>query len=140
MGAGLPDCIFSNKNPNFYIFLKALAQKSLVNPMSIWYILWPFGIFFSSFGICGDPSVYFPVLVCCREKSGNPVLEFLFLFFSVKMSEFQNVRFSTRSASFRHASRGRGRRFGDQGRMRYNLQAIKSVKASKLQATSYPSL
>jgi hypothetical protein len=35
----------------------------LVNFMAIWYMLWPFGIFY------GYLVYHFPVLVCCTEKN-----------------------------------------------------------------------
>jgi carbon starvation protein CstA len=37
--------------------------------MSVWYILQPFGILLSFFGIFSDPLVYFPVLVCCTKEN-----------------------------------------------------------------------
>jgi hypothetical protein len=35
----------------------------------------PFGIFCGHFGIEGGHLVFFPVLVCCTKKSGNPGAE-----------------------------------------------------------------
>jgi hypothetical protein len=41
---GLPDGLFSYKNTNLGIFWRVLRWQMLVYFMTIWYILWPFGI------------------------------------------------------------------------------------------------
>jgi hypothetical protein len=45
--SGLPDGLFSNQNRNLGKFWRALEYKMLVYIMTIWNILWPYGI------ICG---------------------------------------------------------------------------------------
>jgi hypothetical protein len=63
--------LFQTKNHDLSKFWRVLQWKVLVYYIyvqlvyftAIWYILWPFGVFYG-------------VLVCCtKEKSGNPVLE-----------------------------------------------------------------
>jgi hypothetical protein len=61
---------FETKNHTLGEFCRALQWKMMVHFMAIWYILWPFGVFFghlvyfSLFGIC-----IFPVLVCFTNKN-----------------------------------------------------------------------
>jgi hypothetical protein len=70
---GLPDCIFSNKNPSLGEYLRILQWKMCVYFINIWPILRPIGIFYAHF-------VYFTVIwyICFhfgllyQEKSGNP--------------------------------------------------------------------
>jgi hypothetical protein len=63
---GLPDCIFSSKNPYLGKFWKVLQLKLLVYFMSNWYILRPFSI------LCCYLVYFFLVLVCCRRIIWQP--------------------------------------------------------------------
>jgi hypothetical protein len=64
---------FQTKNINLGKFLGVLQWKILVYFMAIWYILWPFEIFYGHL-------VYFVVIwyissrfgILYQEKSGNP--------------------------------------------------------------------
>jgi hypothetical protein len=48
-------------------------MEMLVYFMTIWNILWPFGIILWPFGIVCGHLVYFSIFVCLdQEKSGNP--------------------------------------------------------------------
>jgi hypothetical protein len=42
---GLPDGIFSNKNPNLGKFWRAFEWKMIVYYVPIWILLWPFGVY-----------------------------------------------------------------------------------------------
>jgi hypothetical protein len=73
LAAGLPDDVFKNQKNNLGKFWRFLQQKIMVYFMAIWYILWPFGIFYGHL-------VYFMVIcyifprfgMLYQEKSGNP--------------------------------------------------------------------
>jgi hypothetical protein len=67
---------FQARIPNLGAFCRMFQWKMLVYFMSIWYILQPFGIFYSRlvyftavwyiFWLFG---IFFPVLVCCSKKN-----------------------------------------------------------------------
>jgi hypothetical protein len=48
LAAGLPDGLFSNKNPNLGKIWRALKCKMLLYFMIIWNMSWPFGIMYGS--------------------------------------------------------------------------------------------
>jgi hypothetical protein len=67
---GLPDGIFSNQKSKFGSILEGIAMEAVgifhghvVYFKAVWYICWPFGIFY--IGIW----YIFPVLVCCTKKN-----------------------------------------------------------------------
>jgi hypothetical protein len=67
----LPDGIFSNQNPNWEKFWRAMAKVGIFYGhleyiKVIWYILWPFGNLVAIWYILPR----FGTL--CQEKSGNP--------------------------------------------------------------------
>jgi hypothetical protein len=71
-GPGLPDGLFSNKNPRLGKFWRVLEWKMLVFYdyleyfTSIWYYLWPFGmifghlVLFSQIGMFGPRKIWQP--------------------------------------------------------------------------------
>jgi hypothetical protein len=66
MKPGLPDGIFSNKKIPISINFRVLKRKVLVDFMTIWSILLPFGIF------CGRLGKFSRFGLPRQEKSGNP--------------------------------------------------------------------
>jgi hypothetical protein len=70
---------FQTKNSNFDFFGRPCnGWKVLEYIMAIWYISWIFGIFCDYFEylniLWSFFGIFFPVLVCCDKKSGNPDL------------------------------------------------------------------
>jgi hypothetical protein len=64
---------FQTKNPDLGKFWRALEWKMLVYFMTIWNILWPFGIIFGRLVKFVAIWYIFPILVClAQEKPGNP--------------------------------------------------------------------
>jgi hypothetical protein len=63
-GTGLPDGIISNQKSKFGLILEGLGIETVgifcglfEYIMAIWYMFWPFGIFFWSIGIFSGPLV-----------------------------------------------------------------------------------
>jgi hypothetical protein len=65
---GLPDGLFSNKNPNWGKFWRVLQWKMLVYFTVFCYILWTLDIG-REFGVYRGNLVHFPVLVFCTKKN-----------------------------------------------------------------------
>jgi hypothetical protein len=64
---------FQTKNPTWGKFWRALQMKMLVYFMTIWIILWPFGIIYGRLVYFVVIWYIFPILVFLdQEKSGNP--------------------------------------------------------------------
>jgi hypothetical protein len=73
--AGLPDGIFSNQKSQFGYILECLVMEDVGKFYGLSSILLPFRIFYWHLVYFVDVLVYFfPVLVCCTKKSGNPDL------------------------------------------------------------------
>jgi hypothetical protein len=71
--SGLPDGLFSNQNPNFGQFWRALEWKMLTYFMAIWNILPIFGIFYNHLVHSVFIWYIFPRFgIMYQEKSGNP--------------------------------------------------------------------
>jgi hypothetical protein len=76
MGQGCQMALFQTKNPKLGKFWRFLQWKMLVYFTATWSIFLPFGIFGAQFvQVFFGYLVFFPVLVCCIKKSGNPTYQ-----------------------------------------------------------------
>jgi hypothetical protein len=69
---GLPDGLFSNKNPNLGIFCRVLQWKTLVYFTDVWSILRPFGIFVHIWYILWSLGIFFPFWYFAPRKIWQP--------------------------------------------------------------------